>query len=119
MKAPPHPLSSRAKPRDLRFHHPPYQTQMEVSPFPLSSRAKPRDLRCAPPNTQILRYQPSTPKQKCHPDRSGGTCCFSTSTNQPPLEAPPHPLSSRAKPRDLRSLYHPTPSIPNKGCCRS
>src|SRR5580698_10742991 len=43
---------------------------MKAPPHPLSSRAKPRDLRCAPPNTQILRYQASTPKQKCHPDRS-------------------------------------------------
>src|SRR3984885_1652533 len=43
---------------------------MDAPPSPLSSRAKPRDLQCAPPPTRILRYQIPTPKQRCHPDRS-------------------------------------------------
>ena len=30
----------------------------------------PRDLQCAPRPSRIHRYQPSTSKQKCHPDRS-------------------------------------------------
>ncbi len=52
--------------------------------------------------------QTSTPKQKCHPDRKSESrdLLFPSSTNQPPLKTPPHPLSSRAYPDFLLNGSH-------------
>ena len=86
-----------------------------------SSRAKPRDLQFAPPAT-TSRWKHHLPP--CHPDRSGGTCgstdlswkYFSMEqlmknapVRQPHFIQPlPFPLSSRAKPRDLRCALRPS-----------
>ena len=70
----------------------------EAPPSPLSSRPKWRDLQFSQSSSAVDR---SAALPFCHPDRSGGIC---SSLNQHLLwtEAPPSPLSSRPKWRDLR-----------------
>ena len=65
------PLSSRAKPRDLRFSSPAFVAEVSHPTPPLSSRAKPRDLRFSP-STFVSEVSHHTPL--CHPERSRGTC---------------------------------------------
>jgi len=90
MGAPPSPLSSRAKPRDLQCALPPnnclrlFQLLATVAwerhpPFVI--RAKPRDLQCAlPPNNRLQLSRPQVTitwkryAPLCHPERSRGTC---------------------------------------------
>jgi hypothetical protein len=66
------------------------QFLMEAQPHPLSSRAKPRDLQCAlPPNNCLRLFQPLATvawerhPPLCHPERSRGIC----SSTQPLTEA--------------------------------
>jgi len=61
---------------------------------PDRSAAQWRDLQCALTLPQFS-LSTSNLKQKCHPDRSGGTCCSLDPNNQCRMEAPLSPLSSR------------------------
>jgi hypothetical protein len=54
---------------------------------PLSSRAEPRDLQCALRPSRILRNKLPILEQKCHPDRSGGTCCSRCLSDTVPILA--------------------------------
>ncbi len=53
-------------------HHPQERIRMEAQPSPLSSRAKPRDLRCAPRPFRILRIRNLSPQTavSSRPERS-------------------------------------------------
>src|SRR5580698_1961004 len=68
---------------------------METSPSPLSSRPE-RSAVEGSAVQQTYLGKVLRPKQKCHPDRSGGTCC-SHPTSQISMKASPSPLSSRPK----------------------
>src|ERR1700735_923885 len=70
---------------------------MDALPSPLSSRAKPRDLRFSGPFVEMF-FDRSFHGPSAHPRR------LKAALMQPPrsTRALPSPLSSRAKPRDLR-----------------
>jgi hypothetical protein len=96
-EAPPSPLSSRAKPRDLQFSQRASDSHRSAAlPFVIPSEAE----GSAVLSTSI-RFAPKRRPPLCHPERSRGIC---GSLNQHPIrtEAPPSPLSSRAKSRDLQ-----------------
>ena len=88
------PRPERSEVEGPAVHHPQERISMKAPPSPLSSRAKPRDLQCAPPPTRILRYQPSTPKTD---RSGGTCCSSSAGTNFNEKHHPPlcHPERSR------------------------
>ena len=96
-KAPHPPLSSRAKPRDLRFPSSATKVNRSTPPsFVIPSEAE---------GSAVLlisnENQPKRPTLLCHPERSRGICS-SPHQQRKSTKAPHSPLSSRAKPRDLR-----------------
>src|SRR6202021_254189 len=105
---------SEAQWSDLQFPSATNQSSLTAPLSPLSSRAKPRDLRCAFRTSQIFLPNPN-PKHKCHPACPGlpwnrseaqwSDLLFLSATNQSSLRAPLSPLSSRAKPRDLQCAF--------------
>ncbi len=97
MEAPPFPLSSRPKWRDLQFPEPSSDADGSTAlPFVIPTEVE----GSAVPRT-IIRCGRKHRPPLCHPDRSGGIC---SSPNHHPMrtEAPPSPLSSRPKWRDLQ-----------------
>jgi hypothetical protein len=73
---------------------------MEALSYPLSSRAKPRDLRCAPRSSRILRTRPQHPNRIVIPTGAAGEVegpAVHHPQHRIPMEAPPSPLSSRPR----------------------
>jgi hypothetical protein len=102
--APPSPLSSRAKPRDLQFAQPaPNAHQSTTRPFVIPSEAEGSAVRSTSTQCSPKHHPPL-----CHPERSRGIC-GSLDQHQMLTKAPPSPLSSRAKPRDLQ-FAQPAPN---------
>src|ERR1700693_6221081 len=103
-KAPPAPLSSRAKPRDLQFSRPASNADQSATlALVIPSEAEGSAVRATSPQCSPKHHPPL-----CHPERSRGICS-SLDQHQMLTKAPPSPLSSRAKPRDLQ-FAQPAPN---------
>jgi len=86
---------------------------MEALPSPLSSRAKPRDLRCATRWSRIPHYKPQPPNKCVIPTeakRSGGTCCSSSAlSNLNGSATLPFVIPSEAEGSAVRHSVVPNP----------
>jgi hypothetical protein len=97
MEAPPSPLSSRPKWRDLQFSQPATDPDGSTDlPFVIPTEVEGSAV-LSTSNQSGRKHRPSL----CHPDRSGGICS-SLNRHLIRMEAPPSPLSSRPKWRDLQ-----------------
>jgi hypothetical protein len=103
------PRPERSEVEGPAVHHPQERISMKAPPSPLSSRAKPRDLQCAPPPTRILRYQPSTPKTD---RSGGTCCSSSAGTNFNESATLPFVIPSEAEGSAVRPSAQPNTPVP-------
>ena len=97
------PLSSRAKPRDLQFTHPPSNVNGSVSPLCHPERSG--GTCCSPIHHQMLNGSASLPF--VIPSEAEGSAVL-LNRQQRQIKARLSPLSSRAKRRDLLFTHPPS-----------